>query len=79
MSGGARPIALCAARAAAATSDKLVSPIASRAARAQRSSAGQRADDSCVIRDAQTRRRTSAIGSPTIAHSASAIAIAAWP
>jgi hypothetical protein len=56
-----------------------VSPKVRRAAQAHRWSAGHRVNDSVVIGLAQTRRRTVATGSPTIAHSVSAIAIAAWP
>ena len=77
--GGARPIAICAARTAASLSDSVVAPSASRAARAQRASVGHRAGDSTLIRRAHTRRRMSASGSCVIAHSVSAIAIAAWP
>ena len=77
--GGARPIAICAARAAAAISDRLASPSAPRAARAQRSSAGHRVAASNVVDQAQTRRRTSATGSRAMAHNVNAIAIAAWP
>jgi len=78
-SGGARPIASCAARAAAFRSDRAAFPSATRAARAQRTSVGQRFGDSTLIRRAQIRRRTSASDAPVIAHSVSAMAIAAWP
>jgi LPS export ABC transporter permease LptG len=74
--GGARPIAICPARAAAAISDRLASPSAPRAARAQRWSVGHRVTSSTVVDQAQTRRRTSATGSRAMAHSVNAIAIA---
>lgn len=77
--GGARPIAICATRAAAAINDRLVSPKERRAARAQRSSVGHRVMASSVIGQAQTRFRTVTTGSRAIAHSVSARAIAAWP
>jgi hypothetical protein len=75
----ARPIAICPVRAAAAINVRLASPSASRAAPAQRSSIGHRVTASTVIGQTLIRRRTSATGSWVIAHSVSAIAIAAWP
>lgn len=77
--GGARPIARCAARAAAAMREIGGSPMAARAAAAQRVKVGHRAVVSLRICHAHTRRRTSAIGVATIAHNANAIAIAACP
>jgi len=73
--GGARPIAICAAREAAVFGDVAVSPHADLA---QHRRVGQRVE-SLVIGHAHTRRRTAAIGSLRMAHSANAIAIAACP
>jgi hypothetical protein len=77
--GGARPIAICVARAAAAINDRLGAPSARRAASAHRVKVGHRVTDSVVMGHAQTWRRTAATGCRAIAHSVSAIAIAAWP
>ena len=73
--GGARPIAICASRAAIVFSEASVSL---RTDLAQRRNVGHRVE-SWLIVHAHTRRRTAATGSCRIAHNVNAIAIAACP
>lgn len=73
--GGARPIAICASRAATDFSEASASL---RTDLAQRRNVGHRVE-SWLIVHAHTRRRTSAMDLSRIAHKVNAIAIAACP
>jgi hypothetical protein len=77
--GGARPIAICATRAATADGVLWVAPLAAPAAWAQRRNVAHPVAAAEGIRQAHTWVRTSHAVLPTSPHSANAIEIAACP